>query len=235
MSLNEQDSGVWFTWYGHASFRIEASGVSIVTDPYTPELAGLGTISEPADAVIMSSALDEAHSSSASVPGNPVVLNALDAVAEPRELVSGVVVEGIPAMEGLDRPDEPKANALYLFELDGVRVCHMGDVGNPLTESQLARLRGRVDVLLALAGAGLVIALPDLNKAIAAIAPAVVIPMHFDTPSLLYNAGPVEDFLDLQRDTPQTRHDGSRLNVSRDQLPVETTIHVLRPLLDERA
>ena len=78
-------------------------------------------------------------------------------------------------MEGSDRPDDPKANALYRFELDGIAVCHMGDVGNPLTEAQLAPLRGRVDVLLALAGGGLTIALPDLDEAIAEIGPRVVI------------------------------------------------------------
>ena len=29
---------------------------------------------------------------------------------------------------------------------------HLGDLGNPLTGEQLARLRGRVDILLALTG-----------------------------------------------------------------------------------
>ena len=42
------------TWYGHACFRLEGSGVSVVTDPYTPELAGLLTVSTPADVVVMS-------------------------------------------------------------------------------------------------------------------------------------------------------------------------------------
>src|SRR5665213_264235 len=101
-------------WYGHACFRLEGSGVSVITDPYTPEPAGLLPVRAQADAVVISSALDEAHSNAAMIAGSPRVLNALDAVA---------------AMEGIDRPDDPKANALYRFELDGVSVCHMGDVG----------------------------------------------------------------------------------------------------------
>lgn len=235
MSAIENIPGVRFTWYGHACFRIEGTGVSIVTDPYTPENAGLGRIQEPADAVVMSSALDEAHSCAEAVPGGPVVLNALDAVREPRRLVDGVIVEGVPAMEGFERPDEPKANALYRFELAGLRICHMGDVGNPLTEAQLDVLRGRVDVLLALAGAGLVISLPDLDRAIAEIGPSVVIPMHFRTPSLVYNAGPVEDLLERHPNTPQVRHTGSEVSFTPATLPSEMAIHVLRPLLDGRA
>jgi L-ascorbate metabolism protein UlaG (beta-lactamase superfamily) len=220
------------TWYGHACFRLEAGGVSIVTDPYTPEPAGLRAVTEPADAVVMSSALDEAHSNGSMVPGRGRVLNALDAVAAPQALVDGVMVEAVAAMEGSDRPDDPKANALYRFELDGIAVCHMGDVGNPLTEAQLAPLRGRVDVLLALAGAGLTIALPDLDEAIAEIGPRVVIPMHYDTPSLLYACGPVEDFLERHPATPVVRHDPSTVEIDRAGLPGELTIHVLQPLMD---
>jgi L-ascorbate metabolism protein UlaG (beta-lactamase superfamily) len=163
------------------------------------------------------------------------VLNALDAVASPRPLVDGVTVEGVAAMEGSDRPDDPKANALYRFELAGIQVCHMGDVGNPLTEAQLAPLRGRVDVLLALAGGGLTIALPDLDAAIAAIGPRVVIPMHFKTPSLLYDCGPVEDFLDRHPEATTVRHDGSSVALTAGGLPEELTIHVLRPQMDARS
>ena len=103
----------------------------------------------------MSSALDEAHSCwRAGARATRASLNALDAVAEPVEIAPGVVVEAVPASEGEDRPDDPKANALYRFELGGLAFCHMGDVGTPLAEAQLAPLRGRVDVLLALAGGG---------------------------------------------------------------------------------
>src|SRR5450755_1836471 len=55
------------SWYGHACFRLEGGGVAIVTDPYTPEPAGLLPVSEPADVVVMSSALDEAHSNAAMI------------------------------------------------------------------------------------------------------------------------------------------------------------------------
>lgn len=220
------------TWYGHACFRLEGSGVSIICDPYTPENAGLSPPPDSADWVVMSSALDEAHSCWQAVPGSPRILNALDAVGEPVALVDGVEVTAVAAMEGEDRPDDPKANAMYLLTLDGVRVCHMGDIGRPLTEAQLALLRGRVDVLLALAGGGQTIPLLDLDVALDGIRPRLVVPMHYRTPRIRYSLGPLDDFLGRHLAEPVVRHAGSSLDLSPASLPARRTIAVLEPLLD---
>jgi L-ascorbate metabolism protein UlaG (beta-lactamase superfamily) len=227
---------VRITWDGHACFRLEGRDVSLVTDPYTPALAGLLPVPEPCDVVVMSSALDEAHSCPEQVPGSPRVLNALDAIGSPTEVAPGVIVEAVAASEGQDRPDDPKANALYRFELDGVSVCHMGDIGTPLSEAQLAPLRGRVDVLLALAGNGLTIALSDLDDAIAEIEPRVVIPMHYRLPSLLYSAGPVDDFLARRTGDRIVQHETSTIELGASDLPAGTgpTIHVLVAAGDPR-
>lgn len=218
------------SWYGHACFRLEGAGVSVITDPYTPDLSGLDPVTDTADIVLMSSALDEAHSNAAMIPGSPRVLNALDAVDAPVDLGDGIVVEAVAAMEGIDRPDDPKANALYRFELDGLAICHMGDVGTPLTDAQLEPLCGRVDVLFALAGGGVTIALDDLDRAIERIGPRVVVPMHYLTPSLRYDVGPLEDFLAHRSGDRVVRHAGSAFELA--ELPDELTVHVLAPALD---
>jgi hypothetical protein len=62
---------------------IEGGGFSIVADLYTPRLAGLEPPTEPADAALTSSALDEAHSNAAGVPGSARILHALDTVDRP--------------------------------------------------------------------------------------------------------------------------------------------------------
>jgi L-ascorbate metabolism protein UlaG (beta-lactamase superfamily) len=111
----------------------------------------------------------------------------------------------------------------------------MGDIGNPLTETQLAPLRGRVDVLLALAGGGLTIALDDLDVAIAEIGPRIVIPMHYETPSLLYSVGPLEDFLAHRDGDPVVVHEASTLEIDCETLPDRRTVHVLVPSRDPLA
>ena len=218
------------TWLGHASFLLEGSGCSIVTDPYDPESSGLDSITNPADVVVMSSALDEAHSSWQHVPGDPEVVNALDAVRAPIALGHGVLVSAIAASEGSDRPDDPRANAMYWLELDGVVVFHMGDIGTRLAPDQVARLPAHVDVLLALAGANLTISLPDLDEAIEQIGPRVVVPMHFATPKLRYDVGPLEDFLARRSADAIDIREGSSATITPGSLPQARTVLVLQPV-----
>ena len=75
---------------------------------------------------------------------------------------------------------DPDANALFHFELDGIRFLHMRDTDIPLLEDHLKELDGNVDVLLAHADAHAKIALDELYKVITRLKPKPVIPMHYD-------------------------------------------------------
>jgi len=218
------------TWLGHAAFLLEGSGTSIVTDPYDPEGSGLDPITNRPEFVVMSSALDEAHSSWEKVPGDPTVVNAIDAIHAPITLGHDIVVRAIGAMEGSDRPDDPRANAMYWLELDGVVVFHMGGIGTPLTGAQAAHLPPRVDVLLALAGGGLTIALPDLDEAIERIRPRIIVPMHFATPKLRYDMGPLGDFLARRGADAIDIREGASAEITTDTFPDVRTVLVLQPL-----
>ena len=216
-------------WYGHACFRLEGEGVSIVTDPYTPEAAGLDPVDEPADVVIMSSATDRFHSCSSMVPGDPKVLNALEIARTGPVEVNGVVFEALPTMESLTHKVSPDENAIYRFELEGVRVLHLGDLGNPLTEEQLGLLRGNVDVLLALTGGPPTIELEDLDRAIEEIGPSVVIPMHYRIPKLRLDILPLEAFISRYPEDAITRLGATEVEFAPETLPRALRVYVLEP------
>ena len=216
-------------WYGHACFRVEGAGISIVTDPYTPEVAGLDPVDEPADVVIMSSATDRFHSCSSMVPGDPEVLNALEIARSGPLEVSGVVVEALPSMESLRHKESPAENAIYRFELEGVSVLHLGDLGNPIPDEQLARLRGRVDVLLALTGGPPTIELEDLDRAIEEIQPSVVIPMHYKIPRLRLDILPLEAFTSRYPEGVIERPQSLEIELTPDTLPTTPRVYVLEP------
>ena len=171
-------------WYGQAAFLITGDDERrIVCDPYTPEELGYAPMTDEADIVITSSDNDSAHCRHDLVPGDHVWLNALDAVrAGGAMTVGGLDVTSVEAMEIETHPlHDPEANAMYRFEVDGIKIAHMGDCGNDLNEKQTDFLRG-ADVLLALTGAGgFVLSLDEVMRVIGETKPKIVIPMHFRT------------------------------------------------------
>ena len=213
-------------FYAHASFRLEADGLVVITDPYTPGPghSGFDPIEEAADLVIMSSATDRFHSDPSHVRGEPVVVNALELPPEGTE-ARGVPIRSFRAYESktFDYQSEfgrdPDANALYHFTLGGLRVLHMGDIGNPVSREHLDALRGQVDVLLALTGEHATIALDDLDDAIKEIGPRVVVPMHYFHPRGVLKIEPVERFLGRLPPESVTRVGGPELELTPETLP----------------
>jgi L-ascorbate metabolism protein UlaG (beta-lactamase superfamily) len=218
-------------FYAHASFRLEGDGLTVVTDPYTPgpEGSNFAPIEEPADIVIMSSATDRFHSNPNHVLGEPIIINALEIPPE-GQTVKGLHILAYPTSESLthDFGRDPDANAIYLFTLGGVRCMHMGDVGNPLPEKYLTALHGNVDVLFALAGGRATIALDDLDEAIRAISPRLVIPMHYFNERGVLKILPITDFTDRYPSDQITWVEGSELELSPHSLPEALRIYVLQ-------
>ena len=223
------------TWYGHASFRLdgrtdEGKAVSVVTDPYTPETAGYAPVRERPDIVVTSSVTDDYHDRHDLIPGPHAHVDALDVFDRDggtRE-VEGLTVEAVEAAEAEHHPSgHPDRNAMYAFRLDGMRVAHMGDVGNPLSAPQMDFLRG-TDVLLALAGGFPTIALPDLRAVIEETRPGLVVPMHFRT--LTYrprNTLWIGSFLEMFDDNAVDFACAPSAEITRDTMPKRTRVLVL--------
>ena len=212
------------TFYAHASFRLEGDGLTVITDPYMPGRSKFDPINEPADIVLMSSATDEFHSDPSHVQGNPEVVNTLHLPPEGRT-VKGLKVRSFPATESLtfdyqsEYGRDPDANALYHFEIGGLRFLHMGDIGTAVPQGHLDALKGQVDVLLALTGEHATIALDDLDNAIAQIGPRAVIPMHYFHPKGVLKIEPVETFVARLPADRVTRVGATSMTLTPDMLP----------------
>ncbi len=170
-------------WYGHASFIIsDSAGRSVITDPYTPETSGYQPIPDVPDVVLTSSLNDDFHDRSDLILGDPLRINMLDVARGSGEIeAAGLLFKGIESSEMYEHPyHEPDKCAMYRWEMDGISIGHMGDVGNPFTPEEYAFFEG-LDVFLVLAGDVPTIRLPDLKRVIDRVAPKLVIPMHFRT------------------------------------------------------
>lgn len=217
-------------WYGHASFRVEStSGLSVITDPYDPDLIGFKPFRDTADIVITSSDNDQAHCRADLIPGTPRVINALNVASGGGSMaLEAMTITAIEAMEALAHHEHhPDQNGMYRFTVDGVSIGHMGDVGNPLSAEQTAFFAG-VDILLALAGGYPTIELPDLKRLIDIARPKLVVPMHFRTLSCkLHNILWIPSFLELFSDHEVDFAHASEVEISAKQLPVSTRALVL--------
>jgi L-ascorbate metabolism protein UlaG (beta-lactamase superfamily) len=217
-------------WYGHASFLVTSnSGLRIVTDPYTPETSGYLPVRDPADVVVISSDNDTFHCRADLIPGNPIVINALEvAQAGGKRIEKGVEFTSIEAMEALNHKyHDPDQNGMYRFVVDGVSIGHMGDIGNALSEAHLNFFTG-VDVLLALTGGHPTIELDDLKVMIDRTQPKLVVPMHFRT--LRYkprNCFWIEKFLSYFSDNEVDFACDYETTITHDMLPTKTRLMVL--------
>lgn len=217
-------------WYGHASFLITGeNGVTIITDPSTPETSGYEPIPDSPDMVIISSDNDSYHCPADLIPGSPAVINALTLAQNGGQRVEkGVTIRAIEAMEALNHQEHnPDQNGIYRFEVDGIHIGHMGDIGNALSDEQIAFFEG-LDVLLALAGGHPTIELDDLKTVIERVKPRYIVPMHFRT--LRYkprNTFWIESFLNLFDNADVDFACATEVILTRETLPSSTRVLVL--------
>ncbi|NWF91330.1 MAG: MBL fold metallo-hydrolase [Syntrophaceae bacterium] len=214
-------------WYGHAAFLITTDqGVKIITDPYESGAYGgqlaYGKIKDQADIVLTSH--DHAdHNDTKSLAGSPQIVK-----GSGDKTVKGISFKGISVYHDASKGSERGRNTIFTFSVDGIRICHLGDLGHILSQKELEEI-GPVDLLLIPVGGYFTIDSKEATKVVEQVKPKVVIPMHFKTAKCGFPIAPVEDFLkgksNLKR--PKT----SEIALDKASLPQQTEIIVLEHAL----
>ena len=207
-------------WLGHATFLITSEGgVRIITDPYEPnDKLRYGAINEPADIATVSHEHFD-HGNVAAVKGSPQVV-------KDSAKVKGIKFKGIPSFHDTARGSERGNNTILRFEVDGVKVCHLGDLGHELTAEQVAAM-GAVDVLLLPVGGYFTIDAAVASRVAEQLGPRVIIPMHFKNSKCNFPIAGVDEFLRGKTDISQP--DASEVEFRAGELPSATRIIVLKP------
>ena len=200
------------TWLGHSCFRLECQGHSIVIDPYTgvpgyPELhvsAGLALKSHDHG--------DHSHLEAVTLlpetGDNPFVIHTIDCWHDDRQ----------GALRG--------ANKITIFEANGTRVAHFGDIGESLSEETLESLKG-LDAALIPVGGFYTIDGPQASELMKAIDPVITVPMHYRWGNHGYNEiSEVTAFTDQITDRPVILSDDSSLEIESGKQ--ERSVVILR-------
>jgi L-ascorbate metabolism protein UlaG (beta-lactamase superfamily) len=180
------------TYLGHSSFRLKGKNASLVTDPYDSQMVGLKYPSVEADIVTVSHDHKD-HNQTQLVKGVKKV------VAGPGEYeIQGISIIGIPSYHDSEKGQQRGKNVIYVYEVDGIRLAHLGDLGHTLNEGMIEQI-GDIDVLFVpVGGSEYNLSSKKAVEVMQAIEPYFVIPMHYkmaESKNSTLNLSSVEDFL----------------------------------------
>ena len=211
-------------WLGHACFLITSkSGLKIITDPYA---VGGGIdyspISEAADVVAVTHDHGD-HNNVSAVHGKPEVVK-----GSRTKTVQGIQFKGVPTFHDASQGTERGSNTVFCFTIDGLHLCHLGDLGHVLSPGQVTEI-GAVDILFVPVGGFFTIDAAAASQVCDQLRPRIAIPMHFKTPKCAYPIASVEDFPKGKK--PVRKVAGSEVEFDPKDLPTGTEIVLLQPAL----
>ena len=212
---------VKITFLGHATLFIETpGGVSIATDfsgayppPYTPDVV----------------TMNKAHPSHYTLTPDPAIKYVLhgwsDTPGEPAKIhltVGDTLIRNVVTdIRSWGGGVEPNGNSIFIFEVAGLCIGHLGHLHFELTDQQYAEI-GRLDVVMVPVDGGLTMGADSMSRVVKRLRSSLILPMHRWGP-------PVDQFLALfGPDFDVAYAPTSSVTVSLKTLPRKPLIYVLK-------
>jgi L-ascorbate metabolism protein UlaG (beta-lactamase superfamily) len=212
---------VQLTFVGHATFLIESpAGVRIATDyndyvrpSVTPDIATMNI----------------AHSTHHTMSPDPAIRHVLrgwetDGGTSRHDLAyKDVRVRNVPTniRDWSGGGTRMNANSIFIFEISGLCVAHLGHLHHSLTPARLGEI-GEIDVLLVPVDGSYTLNDVDLVETLKQIRARLMIPMHF------FSQHGLEAFLSqVEKQYPIRRQQSATVVVSKDTLPRQPEVLVL--------
>jgi len=205
------------TWLGHNCFRLRSREATVVTDPYNKRFGY--DFGRPRADIVTVSHIGESYGFVEAVKGEPRVLTG------PGEYeINEVFITGIGSYGDSENGKKRGKNTIYVFEMEGMSICHLGALGHALSEEHMEHL-SRIDVLLVPVGGVTTLTVGQVSELISEIEPHIVIPMHYQVEGLDPELDDISKFakeMGLSDISPQ-----EKLNLKPSDLPEGTKVVVL--------
>ena len=196
-------------WLAHACFLLESQGQNkVVTDPFDGSV-GYKIPKVEADIVTVSHDHYD-HNYVEAVQGDPIIIK-----TPGEHSYLDIKIKGVPTFHDEIKGTKRGPNIVYVFEMDGLRICHLGDLGHLLSKAQVEEI-GKVDVLLIPVGGTFTLDAEGAVEVVKQLSPRLVIPMHFKTPEVSLPIDPVDNF--LEKMGMGERVDSNTIEVTTDNL-----------------
>ena len=206
-------------YLGHSCFEFtESTGTTIVTDPYGD--VGFSMPNTRAEAVTVSHSHFD-HNNVKAVDGNPVIFD-----REGQYEIGGVEITAIKSYHDDENGKNRGENLIFKFRMDGVEVCHLGDLGEECSSSLIEALLP-IHVLLIPVGGNYTINAQQAKEYVDHIMPSYVIPMHYKTKGLDIDVEKPDEFIDLFDGEDVEELETSEIELFRDDITEEQTKLIL--------
>lgn len=201
--------------------------MTLIMDPFKPEFVGLPYPKDVADVLTISHDHED-HSAKELVTGPVKRENTFVIYREGEYEIGGVEINAMKSFHDKEEGAQRGKNLMMIIRIDGLTVCHLGDLGHKLSESQVEKL-GSVDVLMIPVGGVFTIDAQEATDLIKEIQPSVVIPMHFKVNGMkedFATLGTLEQFLDKCK-LPLMGEAVHKTKIDESSLPDDTQVLVM--------
>jgi L-ascorbate metabolism protein UlaG (beta-lactamase superfamily) len=208
-------------WYGQSAFRLSTAETTVVIDPFADMSAMAASRGMQFDYPL----IDGVEADLLLVTHEHIDHNGVDAIGGDPEILRSTAgrlespigeVLAISSEHDAAAGTERGPNTIFVFELDGIRVCHFGDFGQAALRDEQAAAIGQVDLLIVPVGGGPTAGAEQAAAIVERLSPRWVVPMHYRTPRIGF-LETEEAFLELM--THVERLSGAVFDT--EQLPVE--------------
>ncbi len=212
-------------WHGHACFELVYPGLTVVIDPHDGYSLGLPRPSCRADLVLVTH--DHFDHNAVEVVSKNGTRVFRGTAGETR--VGELVITGVrlphDKYEGARRG---WVTAYVVVGRDGVRLAHLGDLGDMPSPEHAEALRS-VDVMFLPVGGTYTITAYEAWELINQLEPRVVVPMHYWVPGMNLPIDPIDEFMKYVKKWRVVRLEKPEFEALSDKLPGERSVYVLPP------
>ena len=202
-------------WHGHSCFEI-TNDITLVTDPHDGKSIGIPAPSVTGDVILVShDHYDHNSVKSVEKEGSKVVTD------ERKRNISDVEIRGVESFH--DECDGAKRgkNIMYKFTMNGIKFCHLGDLGHELDDEAVQKI-GDVDILFLPIGGTFTVDDKQAWNVINKIRPKIIVPMHYKIGGLSLPIAGIDPF--LERSAYKILKVGNEIDIEKEDLPPETEI-----------
>ena len=181
-------------WLGHSSFLIKNSlGKRILIDPFNSEI-GYSSFEGNIDIITVS----HNHFDHFCINDSWNNCNILTNIGE--YSFSFCNIKGVLSYHDKKKGTLRGENIIFIYDLEGLRLCHLGDLGHELSSETINNLCETIDVLFIPIGGHYTINGTEASNVCKSLKPKLIMPMHYKTPFLSIQLNGPEEFI-LSMDT----------------------------------